>query len=165
MWGDAGLREIGRILPEDVRAATVDNILVVGDWQPERYIMAWYEAVMSGPAKGDRAVFCAWIDHMMDFGFGTVRKLLLQLASPEQVASKAGELWRHDHTHGVLTTSGESSTYVFTLRDHPYTTTLLGRLAVTEVYRYATSLTRVKSAVARHALVGDELRVTVKFSR
>src|SRR5690242_11418888 len=82
LWGEAGLAEIGQLLPEEVRVATVDNVVIVGEWQPERYVLAWYEAAMSGPAKGNRADFCAFIDRMMDIGFGTVRKLLLQIASP-----------------------------------------------------------------------------------
>ncbi|AKU96404.1 hypothetical protein AKJ09_03068 [Labilithrix luteola] len=166
LWGEPGLAEIGQIMPEEVRAATVDNVVVVGEWQPERYVMAWYDAVMTGPAKGDRAVFTKFIDRMMDAGFGTVRKLLLQLASPDQVAAQAADLWRHDHTHGVLTPKKlDDQTQLFVLKDHPYTTTVLGRFAVTEICRYATELTRVKNVTAWHAIHGDELHVTVKYSR
>lgn len=166
LWGDAGLAEIGRLMPDEVRETTVDNVVVVGEWQPERYVMAWYDAVMSGPAKGDRAAFAKFIDRMMDAGFGSVRKLLLQLATPEQVASQSTELWRHDHTHGILTWKQiDENNSLFVLKDHPYTTTLLGRLAVTEIYRYATELTRVKNVTAWHSNQGDELHVNVKFTR
>lgn len=166
LWGEPGLAEIGRLIPSEVRAATVDNLVIVGEWQPERYVMAWYEAVMSGPCKGDRSMFHTFIDRMMDAGFGTVRKLLLQLASPEHFADKAAELWRHDHTHGTLSlTPLDTTGFLMVLEDHPYTTTLVSRLAVTEIYRYAGQLTRVKSVSARSALAGNALHVTLRFVR
>ncbi|AKV03562.1 hypothetical protein AKJ09_10225 [Labilithrix luteola] len=166
VWGEAGLQEIGKLLPEDARGATIDDVVIVGEWLPERYVMSWYEAAMGGPAKGDRAAFCTFIDRMMDAGFGTVRKLLLQLASPEVVVGQAPDLWRHDHTHGHLTTKMlDPQTVLFVLKDHVYTTSLVGRLAVTEIYRYALQLTRVKNVTARHVLSGDELHVTVKLTR
>lgn len=166
MWGEPRLGEIGAHLPQEVRIATVDNPLIVGDWLPERYVMAWYEAVMAGPAKGDRSVFCTFIDRMMDIGFGTVRKFLLQMASPHHVAAQAASLWRHDHTHGTLTASrlGDLG-FLFVLENHPYTTTPLSRLAISEIYRYATELTRTRNVTAWHVLKGDDLHVTVKFER
>lgn len=166
LWGEDGLNAVGRNLPEDARQATVDSVVVLEDWLPERFVMAWYDAVMLGPAKDDRNLFRTFIDRMMDFGFGAVRKLLLQLASPEQMASRCADLWRHDHSHGTLSSKRiAQNVYLFVLEEHVYTTTALSRLAVVEIYRYALQLTGPKDATAQHTVVGDALHVTLRFTR
>jgi hypothetical protein len=166
MWGPAGLRAIGDKMPADARKETVDAVIISTETLPERYVMAWYEAVWAGPANRQQAAFCGFLDRMMDHGFGRVRKVLLGLVAPPQLAEKASELWRHDHDTGTLTTSTEGSVTTFILRDHVYTTTPLARLAIAEIYRYAMSLARgVHAPTQSHTLERDgSLRVRITWS-
>lgn len=163
LWGSAGLRAIAAQMPSEVRERTVDPIVISGEMLPERYVMSWYEAVWEGPAKRQQAVFCTFLDRMMDHGFGRIRKVLLGLVSAPQLAEKASGLWRHDHDTGILTTTTEDRVITVMLRDHLYTTTPLSRLATAEIYRYAFSLARgVHTPTQTHGLERDgSLRVRI----
>jgi hypothetical protein len=156
VWGDEGLRAIRAQMTSEVREETLDPIVLSREMLPERYVMAWYEAVWAGPAQRQQAPFCTFLDRMMDHGFGRVRKVLLGFVSPAQLAVKAAELWRHDHDTGTLTTSTEGCVTTVVLRDHVYTTTPLSRLAIAEIYRYAISLTRgTREPTETHVLDPD----------
>ena len=163
LWGPSGLEAIGARMPADARHATVDAIIITSEMLPEKYVMAWYEAVWAGPAQRQQPVFCEFLDRMMDHGFGRIRKVLLSLVSPTQLATKAPDLWQHDHDTGVLTSAVEDNVSTFVLRNHLYTTTPLSRLAIAEIYRYALSLARgVQVATQNHGLEQDgSLRVRV----
>src|SRR5262249_8003608 len=132
---DRGLRTIREQMTAEVREQTLDPILLSKEMLPERYVMAWYDAVWEGPAKRQQAPFCTFLDRMMDHGFGRVRTVLLGFVAPAQLAEKASGLWRHDHNTGTLTTSTSGTVSTFVLRDHVYTTTPLSRLAIAEIYR------------------------------
>lgn len=73
------------------------------------------------------------------------------------------ELWRHDHTHGTLTSHVGDHEGTMTLSDHPYTTTPLARSSIAEIYRYAVSLARAKHVSARHLVRGPN-QLEVKLS-
>jgi hypothetical protein len=163
LWGDAGLRDIARRLPDDVRRDTIESPVIAQKWLPERYVMAWYESAWSGPAEQQAARFRLFIDRMMDSGFGRVRKVLLARATPPQLLEQAPELWRHDHTHGELICDIKPKMATLTLRDHQYTTTSLSRLAVAEIYRYAVSLSRTARTEERHKLVDGDLQVVLEW--
>jgi hypothetical protein len=166
IWGPSGLKAIGAGMPDEVRKETVDAAILSAEMLPERYVMAWYEAVWAGPANGDRAAFCTFLYRMMDHGFGRVRKALLGLVSPSQLAEKAPDLWRHDHDTGTLTVSTVNGGGIFVLRDHVYLQTPLSRLALAEIYRYALSLARgVHTPTQSHGLDRDgSLRVRVTWA-
>jgi hypothetical protein len=156
LWGDDGLAQLGSLLPDDARRDTLEPVVVSSDWFPERYMLAWYEAVWDGPAKRQPAQLRLFIDQRMNHGFGRVRRFLLRAATPAQLVAKAPQLWRHDHTTGTM--SGALADHVATLRlhDHPYTTVPLARLATAEVYRYAASLLRgPRNVVESHGVEAD----------
>src|SRR5690606_20392289 len=73
------------------------------------------------------------------------------------------ELWRHDHTHGTLTSHVGDHEGTMTLSDHPYTTTPLARSSIAEIYRYAVSLARAKHVSSRHLVRGPN-QLEVKLS-
>jgi hypothetical protein len=153
LWGQAGLDAIGAKMEPECRAATVDAVVLAGDWLPERYVMSWYEAAWEGPCQRHNKPFLEFIDRMMDHGFGRVRKFLLGIASPSMMVGKAASLWRHDHTDGHFTISMTNpGTVEITLRDHAYVETPLSRLAIAEIYRYAFSLCRVNEVTMTHSL-------------
>ncbi len=153
LWGEAQLRALGEAMPPDCRADTVDTALVAREWLPERYVMSWYAAAWNGPCAKQNKPFLELLDRMMDEGFGRVRKLFLGLATPSMFIAKAPSLWRHDHTHGeIAVIDGGPGRFEVTLRDHPYTTTPLARMAIAEVYRYAFSLCRVHDVTSSHGL-------------
>lgn len=150
LWGAEGLAQIAAALPAEVRADTVDRIVVHLEWLPERYVMSWYEAVWNGPAARAAPSFARFLDRMMDRGFGRVRKLFLSLVTPATMLDKAPDLWRHDHTHGELTIEHSVGTAKVRLQDHPYTTTPLARIAIAEIYRYCLSLGRARDVTETH---------------
>jgi hypothetical protein len=152
MWGAAGLRLLSSRLDPESRAASLDAIVVPVSMLPERYVLAWYQAALDGPCRGDMTEFRRFLCTMMDLGFGRVRKLFLGLASAEMVCSRAPDLWRHDHSHGrieaVVEPGGRRGRV--TLHDHVYTTTDLTRNAIAEIYRHALSLARVHNVTETH---------------
>lgn len=163
LWGDSGLEQIRRLLPEEVRRETVERQVLPVEWLPERYVMAWYDAAFRGPAGESWKQFAAFLDKMMDLGFGRVRKLLIGAISPETMLDKAVDLWRHDHTHGVLRIQVSGQTAVATLQDHPYTTTAVSRFAIAEIYRYCLSLSRAHDVVMEHKHEAGSVHVHLKW--
>ena len=153
MWGERGLEAIADRIDGETRRATVDPIVISGQWLPERYVMAWYEAVWEGPAGRSNADYLTFLDRMMDNGFGRVRKLFLAMATPHLLAAKAAELWRHDHSTGDLVTERTSdSSATMILRDHAYLATPLSRLSIAEICRYAVSLSHVDDVAVTHTM-------------
>jgi hypothetical protein len=144
MWGEEGLREIARRLPEDARASTMDDILLPTTWYPVRHVMAWHVAVWEGPAQGIDSAFCKWIDHGTDFSFGRIRKVLVGFASTERVVQRAPDIWKHQQSHGLLrvTLRPGGGGAVARLTGHPLAQTALSRRAFAEACRYIASLTR-----------------------
>jgi hypothetical protein len=163
VWGPDALGRIGSAMPEAARRETVDPAVIADEWIPEAYVMAWYEAAWAVSQRND-AEYYRFLDRMMDFGFGRVRKWLLNFASPEVIATKASELWRHDHTSGELLTEFREGDIALRLRHHVYTTTPLARRSIAEIYRYVISLSQKRSVTATHSLEPNgDLRVRVRY--
>jgi hypothetical protein len=155
LWGEPGLAEIATLVSSDNRAATIDRPASPLEWYPERFLCEWHEAAWRGPAQMDDAELCRVIDRRVDLGFGRVRKALLGLVGPEGVMRRAGELWRHDHTHGTLAVTADATarTATGTLTDHLYFEIPIARRAAAETFRYIVQLSRgVKNARETHAL-------------
>lgn len=150
LFGAAGLRSVCALLPEDVRVQTAEESALNVSWYPERFVIAWYEALWNGPAESRRERFTAALNRMMDFGFGRVRKSLLMFASPTAILIKAGSLWRYDHTHGDLTVEAGDGLARVQLAHHPYTADPLSCLAIAEIYRYCVALCRARGVLETH---------------
>src|SRR5579871_4461221 len=100
MWGQAGLADVAARVSSDTRVQTAETGVSPLAWVPERFLVEWHDAVWNGPAKRDDDALRRTVDRRIQFGFGRVRKALLGLVGPVGVIRRAGELWRHDHTHG-----------------------------------------------------------------
>ena len=163
MWGEAGLRDIAARLPEDVRDAVVDSAVIAEPWLPERWVMAWQDAVWSGPAREDEPTFRRYIQKVVDAGFGRVRRLLVNLVTPATLCTRAAELWLDEHTHGEITARPEGHVVTIRLRAHPYVERPVARMVMAESLRHAASLTRAKQVTEAHRLDGDTLVVMLTW--
>jgi hypothetical protein len=162
IFGEAGLRAIGERMPADAQHL-VNSVLIEEPWLPERFVMAWQEAVWAGPAQLDEAAFRVWIDKTVELGFGRVRRLLVNLVTPATLCTRGAELWQEEHTHGQLTATPRGQEVVIRLREHPYTERPIARMVLAEGFRYAASLTRAKSVTESHRLDGDTLEVKLNW--
>ncbi len=166
VFGDAGLAEVAPRVSADTCAQTVDASASPLAWVPERFLVEWHEAVWDGPARRDDAALCRVINRRLDFGFGRVRKALLGLVGPEGVTRRAGELWKHDHTHGVfaVTTGSDGKSAAGTLSEHVFCESPIARRALAETFRYIVHLSRgVKVARETHGLHGASLAIRVTW--
>jgi hypothetical protein len=150
LFGDAGLERVASMASAEVREQTVERLASTIGWYPERYVLAWYEALWSGPCLKQREKFVAVLDRMMDCGFGRVRRSLLSFASPSLIFNRAPSLWRYDHSHGELTSECGAAMGRVKLANHPYTENPLACLAIAEIYRYCVALSRAKGATETH---------------
>jgi hypothetical protein len=146
MWGEGGLRSVSARLPDDVRAATLESIVLPVSWYPVKYTIAWDEAVWDGPVGRDDAAFCAFLDKAIELGFGRMRRFFIRLQSPVRIIERSPEMWRYQHTHGTLAVVARDVGATITLRDHPFTRHPLARRATAEVYRHIASMTRLGRA-------------------
>ena len=163
MWGDEGFRAIVERLPEDARAAEGTMVSSL-DWYPTRWLLAWLEAALEGPALGSTSVYHGYLARTVDLSFGRVRRALLKIATPPLLAQRAADLWRHDHSHGAIVIERlEDRVLSGTLSDHPFTETPLGRASITEVLRVLLSLARARNVRASHQLDSDA-RLAIRFT-
>jgi hypothetical protein len=164
LWGDHGLRMLATALPEDVRTATVDNLVVSVGFYPERYTVAWFNAAYAVMSRRSDREFYAFIDSMMDHGFGRVRRALLRLATPGFLLDQATSLWRHDHSHGTLEADVSRGLGKLVLSNHDYVWDTVSRAALAEIFRYGVQLTGAQQVTASHALAGPNvLNVTLRW--
>jgi hypothetical protein len=162
LYGADGLRAISERLPADARRL-VDSALLDEPWLPERFVMAWQEAVWAGPAKLDDANFRFFIQRVIDLGFGRVRRLLVNLVTPATLCTRAAELWHEEHTHGTIAAEPRGQEVLIRLCEHPYTERPISRMVLAEGFRYAASLTRAKSVTEVHRMDGDTLEVRLNW--
>ena len=164
LWGDGGLVEIAERLPPDARGALIDSAIITDPWLPERFVMAWQEAVFEGPARGSDDEFRRYVHKVVDAGFGRVRRLLVNLVTPATLCTRAAELWHDEHTHGEISAEPEGHLVVIHLRNHPYVARPIARLVMAESLLHAASLTRAKHVRENHRVEGDVLEVRLTWS-
>jgi hypothetical protein len=167
LWGEDGLRDVVGRLPTEAAEATAGVDFEPLRWYPTRYLLDWNVALLDGPARQDEQAFRRCVARSIDLGFGRVRRAFLAFATPDRLAQRASELWRHEHSQGELSIESDAApverTARLALRDHPFITTALSRLATAEVFRYILSLSRARNVRESHALHGDALRITLRW--
>jgi len=166
LWGEPGLRDALGRLPADVREAATAGDFSALRFYPTRYVNAWDEAKMAGPAGGDEDAFRRSVARGMELGFGRVRRVFLSFATPMLLAQRAAELWRHDHTHGELdvdSSARDEGRARVTLVGHPFIETPLARLAFAEVVRHLLSMSRARNVRETHAHTGESLVVALSW--
>lgn len=150
-WGQGGLDEIARLMPERERGEIFAEVLP--PWIPERSLIAMGIGMWTGPAKRSRPDYFRFLHKTTDMSFGRVRKAILGVGSPEKVISMADELWKSDHTHGSWETHVAPNRARMVLFGHPYCDTPHGRTSLAEQIRYIVHLTRAREVTASHGLL------------
>jgi hypothetical protein len=163
LYGDAGLREIAARLPVEARWLA-ESAIITDAWLPERFVMAWQEAVWGGPARTDLDAFCVYIHRVVDAGFGRVRRLLVNMVTPATLCKRAAELWHDEHTHGEISAEPDGQLVVIRLREHPYVKRPIACLVMAESLRRAASLTRVRHVEQTHRVLDDALEVRLTWT-
>jgi hypothetical protein len=144
LWDVAVLTKLGDQLSADTRRSTVDALFILADARfPERYVLEWLQAVWQGPCGRDHAKLRSFMGRVCAHGFARMRRLLLEVSSPEQLVEKAAAIWESQHSHGKLTMElcGANQLRV-RLSDHLYVESPVTRTALGEFYRYVVSLCR-----------------------
>ena len=118
------------------------------DWVPLEHVIAWCEESLR---DADAATIRAFVAVMMNHGFGRVRRVLLQIATPHGVLRRATELWRDDFSDGRLVAYATSpNTAVATLYEHRFLESELLRAVVAESFRYVLELSGAADAIEEH---------------
>lgn len=162
-WGDEGVKAVLQRLSPETREATFGPAFTPLGWYPTRYIVEWVEAIHDVAARRDEQAVREWVDRAIDMSFGRVRRVFLRLATPTLLVQRAAELWRREHTHGVLTMESDVPARIarITLRDHPFTTTFASRIATSEIFRHVLSLSKARNVRESHALHEGTLKVSL----
>jgi hypothetical protein len=165
LWGTAGWQEVIDRLPADARDSLAPSrLLVAVGWVPERHLITLAQAVFEGPARGGEDAYREFVHGVIARGFGRIRRVLVQFASPAAVLKRAPELWRHDHTHGELTVEILPSGAVAILTHPIIPSTPLSRQTAAEMFRAVLCLTRARNVRQEHQLSGkDRLRVSFQW--
>jgi len=151
LWGTPGWQDALELLSVETREALVtDGLVVAVGWVPERHLMELAEAIYRGPSEGSMDIYRAFIDRVIALGFGRVRRMLVQFASPATVLKRAPELWHHDHTHGELTVELGERTAIARLDHEVLTSTPLSRATAAEMFRSILTLTRAREVEQEH---------------
>jgi hypothetical protein len=151
VWGEDGLADVaGRMSERDRETIFAPHLPL---WVRERALIAFSFALWEGPVDRKRERYEKWLHTMTDMSFGVVKRLVLSMASPEKVLLGAGDLWKADHTHGVMTGRFDGHRGIITLTDSPFVETPQARAATAEMLRYIMELAGAKGVLEKHALV------------
>ncbi len=150
LWGAEGIRDIAQRLRPEVRAAVVDDIVLPSTWLPEASLIELCSAAWTGPAGATEAAFSAFVGRSAFHGWGRFRKMLLGMATPPMLAARAPDLWKRDHTHGLLHSDLLPDGSVTRLTGSAYGGDEFSRMLIFETFRQIMSMTRVKLTRAWH---------------
>jgi hypothetical protein len=148
-----GERAYERVLTE-VSPHVLEGLELDGDaWVPAEHVAAWCDASLRSV---EPKTLPAYVDSMMSHGFGRVRRVLLQIATPHGVLRRASEIWREDFTSGRLVAYATSpNTAIVTLYDHVFLASPLLRAVLAESFRSTLQLSGGQDATAEHSAEGD----------
>ena len=163
MWGGEGLAALCAALPEEVRERTA-GLRPLPEWLPLGDLIAWHEAVWSGPAQRDEDVMARHARLTVDQGFGRVKRFVISALSPHGLAMRVGPLWREEYSSGELETLAiDDHSVQLSLRDHAYVDNPLMRFIIAEVYRHVLSMTRARHVTASHGVRERALVVLLRW--
>ncbi len=164
-WGGRALDEVIACLPAEVAEATSGSGFLPIRWYPTAHLLAWQTAIYDLKAKGNDVDYAACIDRSLDVAIGGVRRLFMKVVTPRAIGERAGDMWRHFHTHGKveLDWRTETSGRVI-LSGHPYVEDTVGRRTYAEMIRYMLGLSRAKDVRESHGIdAAGRLAVTVSW--
>jgi hypothetical protein len=166
-WGKPALDAVIASLPPEVVRETSAPEFVPIRWYPTAYLCAWQTAIYEGTAKGEDAAYAACIDRSLDLAIGGVRRLFLKIVTPRAIAERAGDMWRHFHSHGKISVEWRTETSGrILLGDHLYAGDRVGRRTFAEMIRYMLALSRAREVRETHGIDGSgRLTVSVSWQR
>jgi hypothetical protein len=140
LWGEQALDALASRLPLATRVATVDALVLPFEWVALEHVVAWHDAIWSGPCRGDESELARLVGRSIELGFGRFKAAFFSGVTPERLVSRAPELWRWQHTHGDLAAAVEGNSGTVVLRDHPYVDHANSRRVTAESYRYIVTM-------------------------
>lgn len=164
-WDEATWTDVVASLPAEVRERMFPGGLPVSvGWVPEADMMALSVALHAGPCGRAEGTYRALLRGSIDEGFGRVRKLFMNLASPSKVLARAPELWQHDHSHGELVAIPSAREARVIVRHPVLLSTPLSCLTLAEMFRYILALTRVPEVTeTHHRETAQELHIELRW--
>jgi hypothetical protein len=135
LWGDAALAQVAARLPMATRVATIDALVLPFEWVAVDHVIAWHEAMWTGPARGDERELARLVAKSIELGLGRFKSAFFVGVTPEKLVERSQELWRWQHTHGEVTVQVDGGSGTVVLRDHPYVANHTSRRVTAESYR------------------------------
>jgi len=148
LWGQQGLDRVAERLPLAARVATIDGIVLPFEWVAVEHVIAWHDAIWTGPAGADERELARLVARSMELGFGRFRSAFFAGITPERLVERAQELWRYQHTHGQVHIVVEGTTGTVVLENHPYVGHPCSRRVTAESYRYLVTTTGARDVTA-----------------
>jgi hypothetical protein len=165
IWGEPGFAELRQHLPPSASRVFCDGIVLPMAWYPETYFESFCEVVWRRLARTEDASFFHFVQRSVDTGWTIFHRALMRLATPQRLARRAPDLWRHDHTHGQMLVEIRESSGTVRIRGNPYPRDSIVRQGQAEALRYILSHARVRSVRAtRHADTDDDFAVTLDWT-
>jgi len=165
IWGDLGFAELRESLPPTVSRTLCDGIVLPMAWYPETYFESCCEVVWRRLSRMDDGAFFRFVHQSVDAGWTIFHRALMRLATPQRLARRAPDLWRHDHTHGELLVDFRETSGTVTIRGYPYARESVVRHGQAEALRYILSHARVRDVRAtRHPDTGNDFAVTFDWT-
>lgn len=148
LWGDGASAVWREHLSSDARRAFCDDIVLPVAWYPEAHFEELCDVAWRKLAQEHDDVFDAFIRRSVDSGWGVMHRALLRLATPQRLARRAPDVWRHDHTHGEMHTDLRESSGVVRVAGYPYARGGIMRRGQAEALRHILSHARVRDVRA-----------------
>ncbi len=165
IWGEPGLKQLRESLSPEVASTLFDRVLLPMAWYPESHFESCCEIVWRQLAREDDAAFFRFIHASIDSGWTIVHRALMRLATPQRLARRAPDLWRHDHTHGELLVDFRQTSGTVRIKGYPYPRSSIMHHGQAEALRHILTHARVRDVRAtRHLDVGDDFVVTFDWT-
>jgi hypothetical protein len=135
LWGERAVADIAARLPLATRLATIDSMVLPFEWLPTHHVIAWHDAIWTGPARTDERELARLVARSIDLGLGRFKSAFFSGVTRERLVERAQELWRWQHTHGEVVVSVEDTSGTVVLSGHPYVDHATSRRLTAESYR------------------------------
>lgn len=162
LWGSQALEGLASRLPLATRVATVDALVLPFEWVALEHVVAWHDAIWTGPCGGDEQALAQLIGRAIELGFGRFKSAFFSGVTPDRLVTRAPELWRWQHTHGELSAVAETNSGTVVLRDHPYVDHPNSRRVTAESYRHIVSMVGARDV---RAAWGDRTATAMSRAR
>lgn len=156
LYGTAALAEVAERLPLATRMATIDALVLAVEWVRLEHVVAWHDALWSGPLRADEQELARFIGRSIELGFARFHAAFFQNATPERLVARSQELWRYQHSHGDLQVAIDGRSGAVTLRNHPYVGHPASRRVTAESFRHMVTKALGREVRAAWAMQGRQ---------